>query len=1734
MQQNTKYRNAATSGKYFICAYIDDVHIASGSADECAARVDRYASLEMYNGLTPPAARLVGIHTNPGPPDAPPITLTPSSRRPPRHIFTVHDDSAFLPRPATQRDLPRASEPASIILPCPLTRQNLPRAAELDVSAILLSYRPKDMPELLSDSCSECSDCDHPFAAVLPSISSNSSVTSDPDIHDTICLVDEPPDLLPPPKFIGFLCAPHTRAPPAEHTATICAVDSMCLGPYSVISQEIVTSLNLPTKPFSKTSRTASGAVVKCSALASFVIIVRVLQQWHSLPCQALVWEHTSQPLLLCNAWALDSGFISMVHPNHERCKTFGTACFSLNWEAEIRRDAEAELICYHEDVMDESDDDIVDLSAPLKVGDQDVSVLPDDAKAYAARFPSMTKALPFHAHPDLEKWRANVVVEDLAKYSWPKCDLQDLKEDKFPAKVLPAIHGEFDKLIQQGFAEEIKECPTSVVMKAQLVAKTKTDRRFCVNGSQQKKVLRVGVWPMPNIRNIFAFVAGFAWRAKIDLKWGYYNFEVHEDDRKWTVTIGGGRAVQWRKLVQGFASSGAFFQYAMTKLLGPSVVGIIAEVYLDDLIIVGHSFEECQRNVDTVMAILHAKNFRVNFSKCQFTPSITISFLGCTLHANVVSPGPKVGTMLAKIQPFYLHSAPKAQRHHLHVFLGMCTYLLNHCPGLKQALHPLYQLVAAEPFRVGDSEKECFRTCHAMLSNLQVYHLPSVSPGYMLEVHSDASGGAGTRLDPGHWGAVLGQRLDVANPIFAEGFELIQLAGGSFNERQAKWDIQRKEMYALYHAIKTFRYFIFARQIRIIIDSKVLMLMHRSSVPMVQRWYAYIQSHDFILIHFASDRNCLADGLTRCVQVLPPTVLPPAARLVGVEPNPGPFTPDAAHVLISSDSSSSVTSDDDAQIIAPVDESPQTPSTIGQRRHRGRPSAHASPPIASPSTSQRAASPANARSQPSSALQETRHVRPETHPLSTRPQPANPLPPWIDMLAPEPAASTTAATAIMVRHVCPESSDSFYFALSHAIQHENDTDRRNGIACVLETPSHGRERCRETIIAWMRANANIPQDCLQGHTPHQRRSEMYDGTPLVLFSSDTSVWQPASWLEYIQLLLANCEADELVLRCAALCYRTQICVTVQHLGTKTFSPPSPVRTVHLLFSPSTRHFNWCHRFEDVCTDEDECDNTDGIQIHFDSVPVTSIGNEGPPPRRHLGTADALTAANRNFILEAHNGFTGHPGISSTVRILHERGHRWRGMTAQVAQFIAQCPTCTLTRVRLTSARAAASTLRLLAPPLRRWHLDSTGPMEPCVHTGFTRLIVAVCESTGYVVVQGSRFGSSLEIVLLLVFLVGTYGLFESFHSDNGPENDAFLLHQFIQVTGIQHTASIPINPQTNGIAERTIQNVKRFLRCMIADGLTRHNGWGLMLPILQQSMNSTACGPLHASPNSIVFASLHAPEAFVIPTTYLDAPQGVNIADGNFYEPSANFVTRAVYFQQLMTNRRHELLMEAMRAAGDSAPIHPDSIPIGTQVLIPWPQGRPPSTLHPFRRGPYVVVSVDGNVLSLVHTALPLPADQISTLRWSRQAQIFTLDSILARDPHDPAAIHSAIGIPSEHSIDCILDYHLLPSFDRSQDAALARFDVRNQVYVCRLYGVPNTMWDVSHWRREFLYEDIRHTLAFDSFIASCPFLEGHIPVASMPANWDPRAPVRSRRPSHGPVIDAERPYPIIQPPAE
>jgi hypothetical protein len=84
-----------------------------------------------------------------------------------------------------------------------------------------------------------------------------------------------------------------------------------------------------------------------------------------------------------------------------------------------------------------------------------------------------MTKAIPREAHPDLDKWIAHVDESKIALYSWPASDLKDLEEGKMPFRVAPALHKEFDKLIQLHYAEELSECPTAVVNPAVVGAVT-------------------------------------------------------------------------------------------------------------------------------------------------------------------------------------------------------------------------------------------------------------------------------------------------------------------------------------------------------------------------------------------------------------------------------------------------------------------------------------------------------------------------------------------------------------------------------------------------------------------------------------------------------------------------------------------------------------------------------------------------------------------------------------------------------------------------------------------------------------------------------------------------------------------------------------------------------------------------------------------------------------------------------------------------------------------------------------------------------------------------------------------------------------------------------------------------------------------------------------------------------------------------------------------------------------
>ena len=711
---------------------------------------------------------------------------------------------------------------------------------------------------------------------------------------------------------------------------------------------------------------------------------------------------------------------------------------------------------------------------------------------------------------------------------------------------------------------------------------------------------------------------------------------------------------------------------------------------------------------------------------------------------------------------------------------------------------------------------------------------------------------------------------------------------------------------------------------------------------------------------------------------------------------------------------------------------------------------------------------------------------------------------PWDILESPVvPGQSLSLQPVMLTGHPGDAESSSFFTALSQSLTHYTCTENAAGRYSNDIGPSYHMDNCRESVIDWMRHNSLVRHPLLND-TPFNYRRRLYYDTAHGVFCNSV-LHKPRDWAEYVDLLTdARTEADEIVFLCAAICFHCEIIVCIQDDAPRCFRPTHASRRIFLAFNATYRHFNWLHLTEQSCANGESCDDVEPLSCRFTHVPL-----DAPATRErsnHLADLPAIASVRRQQIAAAHCGHTGHPGIHATVAILASQGLAWRGLMAQVTQYIGRCSTCILARIKFNPAKPAISTLRLSSRPLRRWHCDQTGTLTPCRYTGFNRIIAFICEATGYIVLFGSRFGSALEMAISLVHLVGTYGLFDSFHSDNGSENENFILQQFSRITGVRHTNSIPFNPESNGLVERGIQTVKRFLRGMITDGVTDHNSWGFMIPMVQKAINSSPFGPLQIPPSSVIFASLYCPEHFVIPSFAEQRERcdvDCDIADGNHYHPSSNFIHRAAYFQQMVNNRRQELMDAALLNASLSPAQQPALIAIGSQVLIPWPSDTRPTSMHPLHRGPYIVLRSAGNVLSLHHAASPLPDDQPATLRWSSTARVCLLDSPLVRSADDPSASNAATGIPFQRSISCVLDHSLSPTFASTPER---RFDAAEQVYRCRLHAVPS-ITDPLHWIRTFPYWDIRHTLAFDSYVICHPALIGHLPISNMPATWDPVA---------------------------
>ncbi|CAM4846078.1 unnamed protein product [Rotaria magnacalcarata] len=147
-------------------------------------------------------------------------------------------------------------------------------------------------------------------------------------------------------------------------------------------------------------------------------------------------------------------------------------------------------------------------------------------------------------------------------------------------------------------------------------VKKKEGSPRFCVDYRRLNSITERDVYPLPRIDDIIDRLAGSQYFTTLDLKAGYWQIPIDEQDQKKTAFVTTDALYEFNVLPFGLSNAPASFQRIMNSVLG-TLRWDISLVYLDDIIIYSKSFDKHVQHLDLVLGALQRAHVKLNPNKC-------------------------------------------------------------------------------------------------------------------------------------------------------------------------------------------------------------------------------------------------------------------------------------------------------------------------------------------------------------------------------------------------------------------------------------------------------------------------------------------------------------------------------------------------------------------------------------------------------------------------------------------------------------------------------------------------------------------------------------------------------------------------------------------------------------------------------------------------------------------------------------------------------------------------------------------------------------------------------------------------------------------------------------------------------------------------------------------------------------------------------------------------------------
>ncbi|UYV61758.1 hypothetical protein LAZ67_1006359, partial [Cordylochernes scorpioides] len=288
--------------------------------------------------------------------------------------------------------------------------------------------------------------------------------------------------------------------------------------------------------------------------------------------------------------------------------------------------------------------------------------------------------------------------------------------------------------------------------------------------------------------------LTGAKFFSSMDLRTGYWQIEIDEEDREKTAFITPDGLYEFRVMPFGLCNAPATFERMMDKLLA-GLKWTICLCYLDDIIVYATSFKEHIERLGKVLRCIQQAGLCINHEKCRFGSS-EIKVLGHLVTESGIRPDSD------KIEAITNFPTPKTTTE-VRSFMGLCSYYRRFVKDFANKAKPLHDLLRNNvKFFWSNEQEQSFQILKSALTTDPV--LGHFKEDAETLVHTYASGYG--------VGAVLTQLV--------EGKEKpIAYASRTLNAAERNYSTTERECLAVVWAIYKFRPYLFGKHFTVVSD---------------------------------------------------------------------------------------------------------------------------------------------------------------------------------------------------------------------------------------------------------------------------------------------------------------------------------------------------------------------------------------------------------------------------------------------------------------------------------------------------------------------------------------------------------------------------------------------------------------------------------------------------------------------------------------------------------------------------------------------------------------------------------------------------------------------------------------------------------------------------------------------------------------------------------------------------